>query len=72
MTDTNQAELLPCPFCGGEAKIKLLNKDMQYATCNHDGCPCEPVSFASVNMQEVITAWNTRQPSLEALIKEDE
>lgn len=56
-------ELLPCPFCGGEAYVSMQ------ANGYMAGCTCSPVGpwtglFAT--RTEAIAAWNTRTPSLEA------
>ena len=60
-------KLLPCPFCGGEARTMLENEDMQnewYIGCTNGECKCEAyLQFANTEA-EAITAWNNRtQPN---------
>jgi Lar family restriction alleviation protein len=66
-------DLLPCPFCGGEAKIDGTSwtprdgKDQAWATCKK----CGTYGPSSTN---AITAWNTRaalstSPEVQELIR---
>lgn len=56
------SELLPCPFCGGEADIKKwTSTPFAIVVCKTKDCPCS--SFGTNcynNEQEAIEAWNTR------------
>jgi hypothetical protein len=57
-------ELLPCPFCGGEAAVGLfrssiMNRNWQ-ADCVNPECACSVSTCALETMEEAITAWNTR------------
>ena len=51
------SELLPCPFCGGEASKRLFYKGKYRVHCNacdaHSGDVCDTEA-------EAIQAWNTR------------
>lgn len=51
-------ELLPCPFCGGEATVERIGKSgYLYVACNTAYC-CD---FGKFNTEaEAIAAWNTR------------
>lgn len=57
-------ELLPCPFCGGDAvRMDFLDnppfKDMPGT--RYFGCrKCCVVSFTNMTEQQAIEAWNTR------------
>ena len=62
------AELLPCPFCGGEARIIVVEKGVhsiiQCTTCY---CGFMRHSFNNGDTDEhaalrLTTAWNTRTP----------
>lgn len=59
------SELLPCPFCGGEADVMLSQSRWgQSYTIHHDTlrkCPAEYVgSMQFATEAEAIAAWNTR------------
>ena len=62
-------ELLPCPFCGGEAEthatydIETDAVDGWFAWCNNDGCECNPETREYITEAEAIAAWNTRYHS---------
>ncbi len=57
MTDNRTTELLPCPFCGGEASKRLFYKGKYRVHCNvcdaHSGDVCDIEA-------EAIAAWNQR------------
>lgn len=55
MTETPHTQLLPCPFCGGEAM--LAKKYAWCKRCGAEGEVAEPISKA-------IAAWNTRATPL--------
>ena len=62
MTD-NSATLLPCPFCGGEAKMCHVTqiwepKDSYWVKCGD----CHTSGKHHRTETEAITAWNTRAP----------
>ena len=55
-------ELLPCPFCGGEASVFLdantiLGQIMYKVHCKNGCCSQNSLFF---NKQECFDAWNTR------------
>ena len=61
MTDSNATELLPCPFCGGEAKMCHVTqlwepKDNYWAKCSN----CHMSGKHYKTEAEAIAAWNTR------------
>lgn len=60
-SDKMSDKLLPCPFCGGEAKA-LTRSDgyefTEYVMCGN----CEAESGWFKTKDEAITAWNTRIP----------
>lgn len=58
---TERGELLPCPWCGGEARMVGVGK-WRYAVCKK--CTIEgPVKR---DIDEARLAWNTRAPILSA------
>ena len=60
-TDNRTTELLPCPFCGGEATVERIGKSgYYYVACNTAYC-CDFGNFDTE--AESIAAWNTRKGS---------
>ena len=58
-------ELLPCPFCGGEARIYMNDSDLDnilyYCICTNDnGCGVLPITLDHYSKEEAAAAWNTR------------
>ena len=54
-----KAELLPCPFCGGQAKSKISQDEMwAIVECQNDHCAVK--QFAYKNMDKAVKLWNTR------------
>lgn len=59
-------ELLPCPFCGGEAVLHQTYDmdtgavDGWFAWCDNDTCECKPETGQFFTEAEAIAAWNTR------------
>jgi hypothetical protein len=58
MTDT--LNLLPCPFCGGEAQIHENSYDAFWALC--DGCGLATSETGVATREEASLRWNTRAP----------
>ena len=54
---------LPCPFCGGKAKVQGVSwhNDAIYLGCYNEECPVEPSVFDAVP-SEAVLLWNTRAP----------
>lgn len=63
--------LLPCPFCGGEADVNFNNGVLErqyYVHCCKDiihGCVVQDTTYARET--DAIKAWNTRTPSPEVI-----
>jgi len=55
-------DLLPCPFCGGEAKY--YHRPDTTGWSNTEWVCCSGDCGASTCMQEAIAAWNTRSDDL--------
>lgn len=66
-------ELLPCPFCGGEAKLRR-HESYEIDSCQNDafskvicnGCEAEMFFFGEENIANKLCAeaWNTRTPPM--------
>ena len=63
MTDSNVTELLPCPFCGGEVRLKEYKPNVSgVAICEECGArsPICKNNHEGGWKQKAIAAWNTR------------
>lgn len=70
MTDNRTTELLPCPFCGGEARpVKQIEGRYAIARYSVSCNGCGLVAFYEATEAEAIAAWNTRA-ELKARISE--
>jgi hypothetical protein len=54
------AELLPCPFCGGESYIDLNECGSWIVRCKK--CPIDFGRFWYSRKQDIKKAWNRRTP----------
>lgn len=71
---TEQGKLLPCPCCGGEAKLKKGFPSKQIAHCRQAVVQCKKCGVRTVTHKQLpmerwqdvdnyaITDWNTRPP----------
>lgn len=75
MSEDKKTELLPCPFCGGEARTRTTrkmntNKDMRYYVeckdCYSSSNPWYDLG-AKDTEAEAIETWNIRQPDKELI-----
>lgn len=65
----SEIKLLPCPFCGGEAKVSNLNFNQYLIFCKDCWAETKPTT----GFENTITKWNTRKPMQEIVEKlEDE
>lgn len=56
----NKDELLPCPFCGGEADIKIHHRPYHViGTC----LSCGSQGVRKQSIREAQYCWNTRTPN---------
>ena len=53
--------LLPCPFCGGEAKLNVLYDDFHQVGCSNPLCKVLPQTWSYDTDEEAIEAWNRRE-----------
>lgn len=59
-------DLLPCPFCGGQAEIHATHDvdtgeiDGWFVWCNNKRCECKPETNDYTTEAEAVAAWNTR------------
>ena len=53
-------KLLPCPFCGREAKVSKTDEDHYQVICTN--CPCSLGRFWFWKKEDAIKYWNTRKP----------
>ena len=59
MSDT---KLLPCPFCGGEAELRVSNDGYAVVGCKNDDCQGYACCYKYNSKKEAIQKWNTRKP----------
>lgn len=58
--------LRPCPFCGGDGKLKEFathygaGKTYYYVYCANEDCPVGPETGNEYTPEAAIAAWNTR------------
>ena len=57
------SELLPCPFCGGEARLIMSSPDWFFPACMNRECACDWTDSYPTKA-EAIEAWNTRHKSV--------
>jgi len=61
MSNIKKRELLPCPFCGGEAKLnKEYEQEYATSTCCVVECDCGLITDIYDDPEEAINIWNTR------------
>ena len=53
-----EAELKPCPFCGGVADLINTNSDNWVVCKNRSGCGCALGRYRTV--EQAVAAWNER------------
>lgn len=56
------SELKPCPFCGGEAVIRVLGGSEYICPIHKRGCVIKPNTWLQSNLpiKKQIQAWNRR------------
>lgn len=65
-TITEQAELLPCPFCGAHAETDFIPEHHSYAIeCHSIGCAARVIKETA---EDAVEAWNRRAPASQALV----
>lgn len=55
--------LKPCPFCGGQAELRVYSAELQFVQCS----VCLAGSTAFTNSEEAVAAWNKRNTLLNRL-----
>ena len=56
------SELKPCPFCGGEAVIRVKMGNVYICPIHKKGCVIKPATWlqSSLPIKKQIEAWNRR------------
>ena len=53
-------KLLPCPFCGGRAKVTITNS--QYiVSCDNSRCIASEIKSVYIVYESAVKAWNMRK-----------
>ena len=65
MSDITKEELLPCPFCGGQAHFVRLDRSCYKYAIKCNTCDCTIGGSAFENNCYNASMWNTRQSSPE-------
>ena len=53
-------KLLPCPFCGGRAKVTITNS--QYiVSCDNFRCIASEIKSVYIVYESAVQAWNMRK-----------
>ena len=69
------SELLPCPFCGGEAKLREYPFS-DHVSCENESCLVRPSVGVehdnAVHSGAAIEAWNTRHERTCHIIEKDQ
>jgi len=68
MTDSNTNELLPCPFCGGEAKVTCFGRGRYQANVECTKCSCR-LHERFISKAEAMKAWNRRDHAVEPILE---
>lgn len=56
---TMDNKLLPCPFCGGRAKVTITNS--QYIiSCDNSRCIASEIKAVYIEYGSAVQAWNRR------------
>lgn len=58
----DQPKLLPCPFCGGEAKAARQGGQEYMVECR-GACQVHPDVYSQRSLSEVVDDWNRRAHS---------
>ena len=58
------SKLKPCPFCGGEAVIRVLMGKEYICPIHKSNCIMKPDTWlqSGLSIKKQIKAWNTRTP----------
>lgn len=75
MTNNDTPELLPCPFCGGEAEIEEISEENSHtgtagyaAGCANSECLVYQTFDKFALRKDAVKAWNTRAPSPDKIV----
>lgn len=56
-----EEELLPCPFCGGKARVlSSIGSECFGVQCNNGKCKVSPITDFTADINDAIASWNRR------------